>query len=449
MTNAKMSVATQHETVGERHGLSLPIELEEGAPPRLARTAMAVISGLVVMLLVWANIAHIRELSVAMGEIAPYGSTREAAHLEGGIIDELLVQPGDIVEKDQPLARLRAESAGGEVERISARRAGLAIRAERMDAQAAGRAPDFSAWREIWPNLVAEQQSVFDAAVAQQNAAMATLVSRETSAKAEVSKAEAQLRSETELLEFAREQLAIQDQLIGEGFTSKQTHLQAKSAVATAEANAAVARTRLDQARDALEAASADRAGAEAEYRAKIAEERAGVLGELAELEQPFNALQDRSDRLTVRSPVAGVVNAVLVNGHGDVVRPGGVVAEITPTGAKLFAEVRVAPKDIGHIAPGQETDVTITTFDPNRYGKIAGTVSHISADNFTDERTGEAYYIAYVALSEQTIGKGRYERPLTAGMQVRAEIVTQTRTLMQYALKPVSRSLDRAFTER
>lgn len=449
MTKPNMNVATHHEAVGERHGLALPIELEEGAPPQLARIAMAVISGLVILLLVWANIAHIRELSIATGEIAPYGSTREAAHLEGGIIDELLVEPGDAVAAGQPLARLRAEGAGGEVERLTARRASLAIRAERMDAQAAGRSPNFAAWRDNWPNLVAEQQSVYDAAVAQQQAEMATVISRETSAKAEVAKAQAQLRSETELLSFAREQLAIQDQLIGEGFTSRQTHLQAKSAVATAESNAAVAKTRLDQARDALEAATADRAGAEAQYRAKIAEERAGVLSELAELEQPFNALQDRSDRLTVRSPVAGIVNAVLVNGHGDVVRPGGVVAEITPTGAKLFAEVRVAPKDIGHIAPGQETDVTVTTFDPNRYGKIAGTVSHISADSFTDERTGDAYYIAYVALSEQTIGKGRIARPLTAGMQVRAEIVTQTRTLMQYALKPVSRSLDRAFTER
>lgn len=278
---------------------------------------------------------------------------------------------------------------------------------------------------------------------------MATLISRETSAKAEVAKAEAQLSAENDILEFAREQLSIQEQLIDEGFTSRQTYLQTRSSVATAEANAAVAKTRLDQARDSLAAASADRAGAEAEYKAKIAEDRADVLGELAELEQPFNALQDRTDRLTVRSPVAGVVNAVLMKGYGDVVSPGGVVAEITPTGSKLFAEVRVAPKDIGHVAPGQQTDVTVTTFDPNRYGKIAGTVSHISADTFTDERTGDAYYIAYIALEKQTIGKGANARGLTPGMQVRAEIVTQTRTFMQYALKPVSRSLDRAFTER
>ncbi|MCA8895212.1 MAG: HlyD family type I secretion periplasmic adaptor subunit [Parvularculaceae bacterium] len=448
-TNANKQIAARHENVGERHGLALPIELEEGAPPQLAQSAMAVISGLVILLLVWANIAQVRELSIATGEIAPQGATREAAHFEGGIIEEILVKPGDTVTTGQALARLRTESGGGEYDRLSARGAGLAIRAERMSAQTEDRAPDFSKWKREWLPLVSEQQAIFNTALAQQEATMATFVAKETSAIAEVTKAEAEVSAKNDVLRYAEEQLAIQDELIGEGFTSKQTYLQTKSAVAEAKAGAVVARTRLDQARDALAAATAERAGAEAEYKNRIGEERASVLGELAELEKPLLSLQDRSDRLTVRAPVDGIVNDVLVNGAGDVVRPGGVVAEITPTGAEFFAEVRVNPKDIGHVAPGQKTDVTVTTFDPNRYGKITGEVSHISADSFTDERTGEPYYIAYIALSQQDIGKGHNIHKLASGMQVRAEIITQSRSLMQYILKPVARSLDRAFTER
>ncbi|WP_395073599.1 HlyD family type I secretion periplasmic adaptor subunit [Hyphococcus sp.] len=444
-----MQIETRHETVGERHALALPIELEEGAPPHLARAAMAVLSGIVIFLLLWANVANVRELSVAMGEIAPYGSTREAAHFEGGIVEEILVAPGDTVAAGQALAKMRPESGGGEFDRLSARRATLAIRAERMDAQAQKREPNFAAWAADWTSQVDEQRAIFDAAVAQHQAAIDTFTSRETSAGAEVTKAEAELAANTDLLSFAREQLAIQEELIGDGFTSKQSYLQAKSAVAETNAAVIVARTRLDQARDALKAAQADRAGAQAEYNNRLAEERATVIGELRELEQPLLSLADRSDRLTVRAPVAGTVNAVLVNGAGDVVRPGGVVAEITPTGAEFFAEVRVAPKDIGHVTPGQRTDVTVTAFDPNRYGKLSGKVSHISADNFTDERTGEPYYIAYIALEQQHVGKGHNNRALTPGMQVRAEIVTQSRSLMQYILKPVARSLDQAFTER
>ncbi len=143
MINTAQSIEQKHENVGERHGLALPIELEEGAPPVLSRATMAVISGLIIILLVWANIANVRELSVAMGEIAPFGSTREAAHLEGGIIDEVLVRPGEIVAEGQPLVRLRTENAGGEFDRFEARRADLELRLERLAAQAAAREPDF------------------------------------------------------------------------------------------------------------------------------------------------------------------------------------------------------------------------------------------------------------------------------------------------------------------
>ncbi len=449
MTNQTHQNDQKHENVGERHGLALPIELEEGAPPFLSRAAMAIISGLVVVLMVWANIAHVRELSVAMGEIAPFGSTREAAHLEGGIVDEVLAAPGDVVEEGQPLVRLRTENAGGEFFRFEARRADLELRAERLAAQAEGREPDFSAHVDTWPVLIAEQSSVHAAAIEQHRAVMATFAEREASAEAEVKKARAELKAENDLYAFAQEQLEIQEELIGEGFTSKQSYLEAKAAVASANAKAIGARSRLDQAQRALAGAQADREGAKAEFQTRVAEERAGVVAELAELEEPIASLKDRSDRLVVRAPVAGVVNNILVYGQGDVVRPGGVVAEITPTGAKLMAEVRVDPKDIGHIAIGMETDVSVTTFDPNRFGKIEGRVAHVSADSFTDERTGDSYYIAHINLSEPVIGVGKRARPLTPGMQVRAEIVTQSRTLMQYALKPVSRSLDQAFTER
>ncbi|WP_425409691.1 HlyD family type I secretion periplasmic adaptor subunit [Hyphococcus sp.] len=449
MTKTQNKPKKQHENVGERHGLALPIELEEGAPPFLARAAMAILSGLIVLLLVWANIANVRELSLAAGEIAPFGSTREAAHLEGGIIDEVLVSPGEEVEEGQPLVRLRAENAGGEFDRYEARRANLQLRSERLDAQAQGRDPDFKAYIDDWPKIVAEQITVYAAAVEQHRAVMATFSEREASAKSEVEKAEAELDAEQDLLKLSQEQLAIQEELIDQGFTSKQSYLQAKAAVASARATAAGAKSRLEQAKRSLSAARADREGGEAEYKNRIAEERSAVIAELAELAEPIASLKDRSQRLTVRAPIAGVVNDVLVNGRGDVVRPGGVVAEITPTGAELMAEVRVNPKDIGHIAVGLETDVSVTTFDPNRYGKIEGRVAHVSADTFTDERTGDSYYIAYVSLPQQEIGTGNAKRQLTPGMQVQAEIVTQTRTMMQYILKPVSRSLDQAFTER
>ncbi|MEX6633238.1 HlyD family type I secretion periplasmic adaptor subunit [Hyphococcus lacteus] len=449
MTDTKQKPHAEHLHAGERHGLALPIELEEGAPPALANAAMAVVSGLIILLLVWANIAHVRELSVAPGTIAAYGSSRAAAHLEGGIVEEVLVSPGDVVAKGQALIVMNSESGGGEFNRMNARYASLGIRSERLSAQAENRNPDFSSMSTEWQNAITEQQTIFDAAVEQHRATIATLQAKEESAQSEVNRAKAERDAEVELLGYATEQLEIQESLIEEGYTSKQSYLKAKSAAASAKASSAAARSRLEQAHRAYASAKAERERSLAEYHNRIAEERADVIGELAELKEPMASLKDRSNRLTVRAPIAGIVNDVLVFGEGDVVRPGGTVAEITPTDAELMAEVRVNPKDIGHVFAGLKTDVSVTTFDPNRYGKIPGAVSHISADTFTDERSGEPYYIAYIALEQQIIGKGRQQRPISPGMQVRAEIVTQSRSFMRYILKPVARSVDRAFTER
>ena len=329
------------------------------------------------------------------------------------------------------------------------RRANLLLRSERLTAQTDGLALDFSDLAKEWPTLAAEQRAVFDAAIKQQLAVLETLKAKEDSAKSEVVKAKAESEAEKSLFKIAEEQLEIQDELIGEGYTSKQVHLDAKAGVLSASAGVAAAKTRLEQARRALSSAIADRDGAEAEYLNRVAEEKAKTVAELAELEEPISSLRERADRLTIRAPIAGVVNDVLVNGHGDVVRPGGVVAQITPKDAVFIAEVRINPNDIGHVTMGQETDISVSTFDPNLYGKISGHVSHISADAFTDERTGEAYYIAFIELSQQHIGSGKRMRQLSPGMEVRAEIITQSRSLMQYALKPVTRSFDTAFTER
>ena len=438
-----------HETVGERHGLALPIELEEGAPPHLPRAILAVVSGLLLTLLVWSNIAQVRELSVALGEIAPYGSTREVAHLEGGIIEEVLASPGDYVEAGTPLAKLQAATTGGEYDRFSVRRANLMLRVERLTAQAEGRTPDFSDYQSDWPSLISEQATIFESSANQHKAAISVLEGHEASAESEVRKAKADDKAQKELLEYAIEQLAIQEELIEDGFTSRRAYLEAKSDVSSSLAAAAASKARLEQAERAFAGATSERIGAQAEYRNAAAEERALAVAELAELAEPIQSMQDRADRLTIRAPIAGLVKDITVNGAGDVVSPGGLVAEITPTSDTLFAEVHVEPKDIGHIVIDQKTEISVTTFDPNRYGKLNGRIVHISADSFIDERTGESFYIAFVALDNQTIGKGRLQRQLTAGMEVRAEIITQSRSMMQYLLKPVARSLDQAFAER
>ena len=442
MTNTDLSLT------GERQQLALPLHLEEGAPSVYIRSALSIISALIITLLVWANIAHIREASVAPGEIIPLGSTRPVAHLEGGIVAEIFVSPGQTVNAGDPILRMRPESGNGEFERYEARRANLLIRAERLSAQAEGKTPDFDQFKDRWASLVVEQRAIYASTISEHEANARSLSEQIEFGRAEVTNARAEFTAKTEQLNIAEEQYAIQEKLIEGGYTSKQSFLDAKTALSAAKAALAAATARREQADRNFSKYEADYQRLEAKFKNDSAEERAIAVAELAELAQPIISLEDRADRLTVRAPVGGVIQEIVPSGNGAVIPSGSIVAEIVPADADLVAEIRIDPKDIGHISAGQLAEVTVTAFDANRYGKVNGTIGFITPDTFIDERTGLTYYKATVSLESDTIGAGKFQRALTAGMVVQVQIVTQTRSVMEYILKPVVRSLDNSFTE-
>ena len=134
------------------------------------------------------------------------------------------------------------------------------------------------------------------------------------------------------------------------------------------------------------------------------------------------------------------------VAGTGSVVGRGEVVLDILPNDAPLIAEVQVQPQDIANIHVGQAAELVVSTFDPNRFGKAQGTITFVSPGTFVDEKTGLVYFLARVSFEDPSLGTGRYVGQLATGMTVSAEIVTRRRSIAEYFLKPVARSVDLAF---
>ena len=157
---------------------------------------------------------------------------------------------------------------------------------------------------------------------------------------------------------------------------------------------------------------------------------------------------KDRVARLIVRAPVRGVVQSLAVKSIGQVVRPGEAVASIVPLGQELVAEVQIRPDDIGHVAIGYEAQVKITTFDPVRFKAVEGRVRHISPTTFLTEQ-GEPYYKGVIELTKAYVGEGTNQHRILPGMLVQAEIVTGTKSLVRYLLRPIYRSFSTSFSER
>jgi len=428
--------------------LSIPLELEDGVPPVVLNRVLFILAAMVLLLFVWAAIGTIREVAPTSGEIVPSGQVQKIEHLEGGTIAEILVHEGDLVKAGTPLVRLSEATSESELRRVETRIAWLANEALRLGAELRGsyslRGSDGDAMALLTP----EQKAAFDATNRFRLSDRQTLRARIGQRHAEVASTKEEIRLQKSRIALEREKFEIQRKLLKRGYTSRRRYLDAQTEYQKAIAAMATMRGRLAQSGQALAEARAALRRSEAESDRQIATERSKLAQERAELLEQQKKFKDRYDRLYIRSPVDGYVKQIAQSGSGAVVRPGDLVAEIVPVGQSLVAEVRVRPSDIGHIKVNDTADVVVTSYDVNVQGAVPGKVETISASSFKDQQ-GNTFFKARIALKGRTVGEGSLERPLVPGMLVQANIVTGSKSILRYMLKPVVRSLDTVFSER
>ena len=285
-----------------------------------------------------------------------------------------------------------------------------------------------------------------------------TLVARLAQRRDEVATSAAALEAAKAQVPVARDLFEIQNRLISQGFTPTKTYLESKSALLRAEAEVAMAETRLRTVLGARTEAESVLAAADTTALQKIAEERARASNDLAETEQQITKVTDRFARILIRAPSHGVVQEIVPKASGEVIKAGELIARIVPSGYELVAEVRIDTKDSGYVAVGSQAEIKFATYDSALFGTLHGVVEHVSATTFQPQpgqpflpgqTTPEPYYKAIIRLPSDHIGTGTRRRPVSAGMSVQANIVTGSKSIIRYLLKPVLNSLDVAFSER
>lgn len=428
--------------------LTRPFKLEEGRVPGLSSRLLYLSAAFVVACVVWASLTEIRELAVASGQLEPAGSVQLVQHLEGGIVAEILVQEGQITEAGEPLVRLQPTAASSDLAQLSVRAAGLTLQIERQTAAIEGRMPEFGEFAMKYPGLALNQKQAFESERVRHAKTKDGLITRVDQKLAEVKALQSEAESLERRLEIDREQLDIRKKLKAQGFASIATVLEARRVHERTNSDLIALRGRLESAQEGLNEARIQLLAADAEFANRMTEERTKAVAELAELKELLAKQKDRVMRLLVRAPVQGVVQELVPKAVGQVLQPGELVAKIVPLGEELVAEVQIQPKDIGHINIGDLASVKITTFDPARFGAIEGTVKKISASTFQTPE-GTPYYKAVISLAYNFVEAGGERHMVLPGMVVNAEIVTGSKSLARYLLKPVYRSLDIAFTER
>ena len=427
--------------------LSRPLLLEESGPPRVLSHLLAIISLLVVTGIVGAGVTEITETAMTHGQIMPSGSVRLVEHLEGGIVSDILVEEGQVVRRNDVLLRLRNVDAVAELERLRAQEAALALRAERLRSFVLDRPPDFSAG-EAHPALVADQKAILDIQVEARASQRQVLLSRIDQRRLELEALDEQQRSVEEQLEITGRETSMRRRLVEKGLDSEVNFLDVERRLAQVRGERLGILGQISSTREALHEAESSLVELDATLRNDALKEMGEVTAELAEVRESVARLEDKVDRLEVTAPLDGIVKGLIQNTVGGVIAPGEAILEIVPRGETLVAEVRVEPRDIGHIRVGQAVKIRISAYDVVRFGTLKGTLRQVSASTFQDEE-GRPYYKAIVGLERGYLGSSPHHNLLLPGMVVDADINTGTKTLLQYLLKPVYRAFDSAFHER
>lgn len=435
---------------GSRHRrlLSESIQLEDEVTPRFVKPTLLAIAALVAVFVGWSYLVDIKEVAHAPGEVIPSGSVKIVESVEGGSVVAIHVEGGQLVKKGDPLVTFDDTQALSDLKQMEARYASLRLRAERISAFVDGRAPDFSEFNSVHPNLVADQQQIF---MNQQDA-------KRTSASVIEAQVEQRRREITQLrdaLSVAKDQqrltgqmVEMRQKMVDRKLIPRMEFLETKRAKVSADGEVGRILEQIQVNQQTLTESQRRLADLDAQLSRQNLGELGTVTAEIAEIENAMNSLRNRVSQMGLRAPADGLVQDMRVVNEGQVIEPGGLVMNLVPVDQRLISEVKITSRDIGHVKVGQEVLLKVSSYDYGRFGGIKGELDSISPTSFVEEGK-DPYFKGKVTLETNYVGDEARQFYVRPGMGVQAEIITGDKTLLAYLLKPISDAIDRAFSER
>ena len=369
-------------------------------------------------------------------------------HLEGGIVGSLMVDEGEEVAVDQLLLQMDDTAVRAERDSLAARVAALAMQSERLRSFAAGQTPDFSRWEQQYSSIAANQQSAYRTAEQNRQARISGLDAQVVARQEEINGLKARQTSLEKQAAAAGEALELRQGLLEKGLNSRVVYLESKRTYDGLVGDLASTKADIARAGAALAEATSRKAELTDELSRVALEQLSQLDGELGAQRERLKRLDDQLTRTRVLAPVAGRVSGLMFNRAGVVIKPGDILMSVVPQQNELVADVRIATDDIGHISIGSPALVKVDSYKFGRVGGVTGSVVRISATSFEDEE-GERFFRARVRLDSNFVGKDPAANRIVPGMTVVADIKTGQKSLLAYMLRPITVSLDQAFSER
>jgi adhesin transport system membrane fusion protein len=364
----------------------------------------------VILVIAWASVARIDQVTRAQGQVIATARTQEVQTPEGGRITQLYVKEGQHVQRGELLAVLEKERASAAVGDSASKIAALQITLARLQAEMTGQALQFDASLHTYRDFIDNQTALY---------------------KRRRQAIEMDISTLQQMRQLAQEELTMNQPLLAKGDVSRADIIRLQRQVADLDAQIVNRQNRYLQ---------------ETQTQMTEAQEK------LSSEQEQF---RDRSQTLKntdLTSPVNGIVKNIRMNTIGGVIKSGETLIEILPTDTEQVTEVKISPTDIAFVQVGQAANIKLDAYDYTIFGHLQGKVSYISPDTLIEESRNGPMPFYRVQLKVDTtqprLGRSR-EIQIVAGMTAMVEIKAKNRTVLSYLTKPITKVLAESMGER
>lgn len=408
--------------------------------------------------IIWGSIAPLDRAVIAPGIIIVSTKTKTIQHLEGGLIEQILVKDGDTVEEGQPLIILSDVQDKARLQQIEIQLASLKALESRLITERDKKEEiDFS--DPIFQNSNMEIQNIIKNQYDQFKSRQAILENKKTiylqkiqQYEEKIKGLEAQHKSIRTQLEISSDELENMRVLFSKGLINKARLNQLLRLREELEGKNGEIAAEIANAKGAISQTEIEILNLEDDWQKEITAELKDTQVHIATLKKEYESQKDIVERKTIRSPNSGIVSNIQVFSVGAVISSGMKIMDIVPQHDELIIEAKVMPKDIEGIKPGMPAKIQLSAFKSRLVPRLSGEVIYVSADSsVTPAKPGEQpanYYTVRVQISQKELKRVRIDVELYPGMPAEVFIVKGTRTFLQYLLSPITESFYKAFKE-
>lgn len=433
---------------GENQGEELDVAKVQDdafAPKKSANTLLWIILGFFVLAFAWAALTKVDRTVHGIGRVVPSSKMQVVSNFEGGVIQEILVKPGQVVQKGDVLVRLSPTLSTSEFGSNEASIEALRAKVARLGGEVRGVQPNYSG---LSASAVSAERALQSARSAEFSGISSAGNARVVQAERAVGEAQSMLAARRSNLASAQQELDMLQPLAAKQIVSKVDLVHAQNAVTVAQNEVAAAQSAVARAQASVVEARAATSQARSDWLGRAGSELAAAQAELAARESTTAALADKVDRTTIRAPMTGRVNRVLITTVGGTVSAGMPIAEIVPTEDALYVEAMVRPQDIGNVRLGQNAKIEITAYRASIFGNLEGDVTSISPDAISNEKTGESFYTVEVRTTSQLKGPDGKVLQIGPGMVANISLLGEKRSILSYLFSPLTKLKENAFRE-